>query len=429
MTIYFLISIFIFAATLVLVLKNPKHVGVGYWTLIGAGLNYFLGIITLSDVLEVWGIVWNATFTFVAIIIISLIFDEAGIFEYAAIRISRLAKGNGVLLFVFIVILGAMISAIFANDGTALLLTPIVYSMLYRLKLEKKYIIPFIMATGFIADSASLPLPVSNLVNIVSLTYFKLNFIGYSKIMIFPDIISIVASLSFLLLFYRRSIPRSYDWIALGDPKSVIREPKIFKAALPVIVILIVAYAVGSVYSVSIAFIASAGAIFLLLLTKFESNIDIPKILKEAPWQIVIFSFGMYLIVFGMGHEGLTDIIAMIIADILRFPGPIPAIFTGYFFGTMAAGMNNMPSVLIGALSISHITSYPNFLIYTNVIGNDIGPKFTPIGSLATMLWIYTLQRKGGIDISYRYYMKVGFLIALPVLTLTLLALWAVMII
>ncbi len=137
----------------------------------------------------------------------------------------------------------------------------------------------------------------------------------------------------------------------------------------------------------------------------------------------------MYLIVFGMGHEGLTDIIAMIIADILRFPGPIPAIFTGYFFGTMAAGMNNMPSVLIGALSISHITSYPNYLIYTNVIGNDIGPKFTPIGSLATMLWIYTLQRKGGINISYRYYMKVGFLIALPVLTLTLLALWAVMII
>jgi arsenite efflux membrane protein ArsB (TC 3.A.4.1.1; TC 2.A.45.1.1) len=85
--------------------------------------------------------------------------------------------------------------------------------------------------------------------------------------------------------------------------------------------------------------------------------------------------------------------------------------------------MNNMPSVMLGALSISGIHN-GSYLIYTNVIGNDIGPKFTPIGSLATLLWLHTLDRKNGIKIGYGYYMKVGFTIAFPVLTLTLLSLY-----
>ena len=123
----------------------------------GAVVSLALGTIDLESVLIVWGIVWNATFTFIAIIIISLLFDEAGVFRYAALKIARFAGGNGVTLFLSIILLGSGISAIFANDGTALILTPIVYEILTSLKFPKKAVIPFIMATGFIADSASLP--------------------------------------------------------------------------------------------------------------------------------------------------------------------------------------------------------------------------------------------------------------------------------
>jgi len=83
-----------------------------------------------------------------------------------------------------------------------------------------------------------------------------------------------------------------------------------------------------------------------------------------------------------------------------------------------------MPSVMIINLAIARFSD-PGFLIYANVIGNDIGPKFTPIGSLATLLWLYTLERKSGIKISVPYYMKVGFIVAVPVLFFTLLTLWA----
>lgn len=130
MTILFYLALLIFALTLVMVLKKPKNIGIGYSALAGALVTVLLGISTISDIITVWNIVWNATFTFISVIIISLILDEAGFFEFIAYKIALYSKGNGKKLFIFIILLGSAISAIFANDGTALILTPIVYAIL-----------------------------------------------------------------------------------------------------------------------------------------------------------------------------------------------------------------------------------------------------------------------------------------------------------
>ena len=166
--IQFFISLGIFLFTLFMVLVKPKNIPIGYSALLGALLALVFGILSLQGIEVVWNIVWNATFTFVAIIISSIIFDEAGVFEYAAIKFARFANGNGKRMFVYLILLGAIISAFFANDGTALILTPIVVSLLVRTKISGKAMIPFIIATGFIADSSSIPLVISNLVNIVT---------------------------------------------------------------------------------------------------------------------------------------------------------------------------------------------------------------------------------------------------------------------
>jgi arsenical pump membrane protein len=419
----FYISAAIFAGTLLLVIRRPRNFGIGYSALIGAAASYALGMINFSSVIAVWDIVWNATFTFIAIILISLVLDEAGVFRYAALRIARMAGGHGNLLFLFIIILGSGISAIFANDGTALILTPIVYEMLVNMNVERRYILPFIMATGFIADSASLPLVVSNLVNIVSATYFHITFLEYAHVMILPDLVSVAASLGILYLYYRKAVISRYVTGNLGNPREAILSPIIAKISIPVIVVLIILYSVGGIYDVPIAFISVGVAAFVMVVARYGRDINTTRIIREAPWQIVIFSFGMYLVVYGLGLNGLTDLMVLLLAHIVSMPGPLPYVFSGYFFAFLASGMNNMPSVMLGALSISSIHN-ANYLIYTNVIGNDIGPKFTPIGSLATLLWLHTLDRKNGIKIGYGYYMKVGFTIALPVLTFTLLSLY-----
>ena len=420
------IAAIIFLLTLVFVIWQPKGLGIGWTATIGAMLALMTGVISVNDIPVVWDIVWNATFAFIAIIIISLLLDEAGFFKWIALHVARFAKGNGHRLFAFIVLLGAVVSAFFANDGAALILTPIVIAILTALRFSPATTLAFIMAAGFIADTASLPLVVSNLVNIVSADFFKVPFDRYALVMVPVNLVSVLASLVVLYGFYRKDIPNAYALEWVDEPNSAITDKATFTTGWVVLAALLFGFFVFEPMGVPISVIAGLGALVLLIVAYMGKKLPIMPVVKNAPWQIVIFSLGMYLVVYGLKNAGLTDYLATLLQGLEQQGLFVATVGTGFLSAILSSVMNNMPTVLIQALAIdgAHITSpmIKEAMVFANVIGCDLGPKITPIGSLATLLWLHVLATKN-IQVSWGYYFKVGMILTIPVLLATLVAL------
>ncbi|MBU9819160.1 arsenic transporter [Rahnella sp. PD12R] len=415
----------IFIFTLILVIWQPRGLGIGWSAVLGAALSLGTGVVHISDIPVVWQIVWNATATFIAVIIISLLLDESGFFEWAALHVARWGKGKGRWLFTYIILLGASVAALFANDGAALILTPIVIAMLLALGFSRGATLAFVMAAGFIADTASLPLIVSNLVNIVSADFFNLGFNEYASVMVPVDIAAIIATLAMLHWFFRKDIPTSYDITKLKIPRDAIRDVRTFKMGWIVLVLLLIGFFALEPLGVPVSAVAAVAAFILWIVARRGHAIDAGKVLKNAPWQIVIFSLGMYLVVYGLRNAGLTDILSNVL-NVFAVHGLWSATLgTGFLTALLSSVMNNMPTVLIGALSIEGSTAtgiIKEAMVYANIIGSDLGPKITPIGSLATLLWLHVLAQKN-IKITWGYYFRIGVVMTLPVLFVTLVAL------
>ncbi|GFM89981.1 arsenical pump membrane protein [Pseudomonas cichorii] len=420
-----LIALLIFVVTIVLVIWQPKGLGVGWSATFGAVLALLTGAVSLSDIPAVWHIVWNATGTFIAVIIISLLLDEAGFFEWSALHVARWGGGSSRKLFAFIILLGAVVSALFANDGAALILTPIVIAMLLALRFSPAATLAFVMAAGFIADTASLPLVVSNLVNIVSADYFDIGFSRYASVMVPVNFVSIAATLGMLLWFFRKDLPATYDVNHLQRPNEAVRDRATFIAGWWVLVLLLVGCFVIEPLGIPVSAIAAVCALVLYAIAARGHVIETGKVLRGAPWQVVVFSLGMYLVVYGLKNAGLTDHIARILNLFAGYGVWGASLGTGLLTALLSSVMNNMPTVLVGALSI-HAAEVDGVIrdsmIYANIIGCDLGPKITPIGSLATLLWLHVLARKN-ITITWGYYFKTGIVLTLPILVVTLSAL------
>lgn len=415
----------IFILTLALVIWQPRGLGIGWSAAFGAGLALLSGVVHVGDIPVVWQIVWNATATFIAVIIISLLLDESGFFAWTALHVARWGNGKGRWLFTYMLLLGAVVAALFANDGAALILTPIVIAMLSALGFRPAAVLAFVMAAGFIADTASLPLVVSNLVNIVSADFFRLGFTEYAAVMVPVNVAAVAATLVMLHLFFRKDIPRCYALTRLPIPQDAIRDRATFRTGWAVLALLLMGFFALEPLGVPVSLVAACGALVLLAVAKRGRAIDTGKVLRGAPWQIVIFSLGMYLVVYGLRNAGLTELLSGVL-DALARQGLWAATFgAGFLSAFLSSVMNNMPTVLVGALSIDGSSAegvIKQTMIYANVIGSDLGPKITPIGSLATLLWLHVLARKN-IVITWGYYFRVGLVMTLPILFVTLAAL------
>lgn len=414
------LAIALFLGTLIFIIWQPRGLQIGTTAVVGAAAALILGVVSLSDVWTVTSIVWDATLAFIGIIILSMVLDEIGFFEWAALKMVRLSRGNGNLMFVYMMILGALVAAFFANDGAALILTPIILAKMKYLKLNPVAMFAFLMAGGFIGDSASNPLVISNLTNIVTAGYFQIGFWEYARTMFLPNLLSIIASIIVLWLFFRKDIPTHIDVENLATPESAIKNMTMFKLSWWFLVLLMAGYFIGDAYHLPVSVFALGGAlVFLAIATYFKATKPIMTI-KAAPWQVVWFSIGLYVVVYGLKNGGLTTYLTGLITELQSMGNVYAVIGTGFLSAILSSVMNNMPTIMIMDIAIAEAGN--SALAYANIIGCNLGPKMTPIGSLATLLWLHVLAQKG-VKIGWGEYMKVGLIVTPPVLLVALVGL------
>jgi arsenical pump membrane protein len=426
------LAIAIFLLTLTLVIVQPRGLGIGFAALFGALLALATGVVTLQDLPTVWALVWNATFTLVALVIISLILDAAGFFQWLALALARLGLGRGRLLFCFVILLGSIVTALLSNDGATLIWTPTVLEMLLLLGFNRRATLAFVFATGFIADATSSPLVVSNLVNIISADYFQISFLRYALVMVPVNFVAIASSLAVLWFYFDRDIPQHYNQTSLPPPATAIRDPLVCQWSLPILGLLLIGYFVAAPLSIPISLIAGLNALIMLSLAGrwFHKNqatiIDLREIWQEAPWQVILFSLGMYIVVIGLHHDKISILLTQQLVQLSGWGLTIAATGVGLLATVLAAMINNLPTVLINALAMPDASQIDpvvrEVMVYANIIGCNIGAKITPIGSLSTLLWFNVLARKG-LQLSWLEYVPMAFVLTLPVLLVCELAL------
>ena len=415
-----IVASLIFLITLFFVITQPKGLKIGTTAMMGAAVSLLLGTVNFNDVLLVTDIVWDATLAFIGIIIMSMVLDEIGFFEWCAIKMAKLSHGNGHLMFVYALLLGAFVSALFANDGAALILTPILLAKMRLLKLNAKTIIAFLLAGGFISDSASLPFVFSNLTNIVTANYFNIGFVEYLGVMFVPFVVSVIVSIGVLWLVLKNDIPKTIDVALLKNPDEVLKSKPLFYMSWLFLALLLVAYFIGDAYNLPISLFALGGGLLFLALASYMKAAHAGATIKNAPWQVVWFSIGLYIVVYGLKNAGLTDYLASVLKDLATQGDMVAIVGTGFISAILSAVMNNMPTVMIMDIALVDIPNQA--LAYANIIGCNLGPKMTPFGSLATLLWLHVLAQKG-VKIGFWEYSKFGLLVTPPILLVVLISL------
>ena len=431
-------SVAIFAVTLFLMVKRPFGLRLGYAAGIGAAASLLLGTVTVGQAVESFLNIWDAALAFLGIVAFSVTLDAMGFFKWAALRVVRMAGGSGLRLFFDVALLTAAVSILFANDSAVLILTPIVLEIVTCLGVDQKGKQAYLFGAGLMADTAAMPLITSNPINILSADFFKYSFIEH---LIFMGPVAVAVILSSLLLFYLffgKQIPKNYDTQAadaLAADKPVI-SPFLLRISLFTLVTIDIGYVMTSVSRVPVSLVICSGAAFLIAVywftLKWEGSVNGGKkglvgLAKNINWDIVLFMFSIFLVVQGLETASITNLLSSALVAAGRLPLML-GIFAPSMIVTVGASfMNNWPMTILGLLSIKQATlsgTSLTGLIFSNIIGNNLGPHFFPLGSLAIVIWLETMKPKG-VTISIKEYLKVGAVLSIAQVAVASAVLWA----
>jgi arsenical pump membrane protein len=310
------------------------------------------------------------------------------------------------------------------------------------LGIDSKGKLAYLFSAGLIADTAAMPLITSNPINIVSADFFKYSFIQHLIFMGPIAVATILSSLMLVYLFFRKKIPKTYN-ISLAEEYAA-DKPKIsgglLKISFATLAAIDVGYVLTSLGRVPVSLVICSGALFMIVIYWFSlrgavsvegEQKGLVHLAKEINWDIILFMLSIFLVVQGLQNAGVVELLASALVTTSALPSVLGVFVPSLVVTVGASFMNNWPMTILGLLSIKHVASTaflsaPAFtgLVFSNVIGNNLGPHFFPLGSLAILMWMECM-RKRGVNINLKEYLKVGAVVSIAEVAIASLVLWA----
>lgn len=430
----------VFIATVVFLMWRPKGINEAVPTSVGALILIIVGVSNYTNIVDIFGIVSGAAVTILSTIVMSIILDSIGFFRWIAYNIIERANGSGIKLYWLTNLLCFSMTIFFNNDGSILITTPIIITICTMLRFKKHQMLPYLLSGALIATASSAPIGVSNLANLIALNLVGLSLNEYTILMFVPSMIGISSIAIMLYLYFRKDIPKALHphtppfkltlsvYHPLQTPPEYNKDVDwwLFRVCISIIVFIRAGFFLAESVGIPMEAVAVVGVILLLGIRYYRTRQGLRDVASKTPWHILLFAFSIYVIVDSLHRAGFTEFIINILKPISQW-GDASLIFSSGLLLTLLSNLvNNLPSVMIGTFTVTDLglSEHQLHLAYlANIIGSDIGSLLTPIGTLATLIWMFILKSHN-IRVSWKQYLKVT-IVVIPIgLFISLLALY-----
>jgi arsenical pump membrane protein len=352
-------------------------------------LSVISGLLPLADAGDVTMRVAPVLVFLLAVTVLAELADDAEVFDVAAARAARLARGRVWRLYALVLLLGIATTIVLSLDTTAVLFTPVVLALAAQLELDP---LPFAFAAVWLANAASLLLPVSNLTNLLAISRLDLTTAEYVSRMLLPAAVSVAVTCAALAVWQRRRLRGHYEVPARRLP----RDRMLFRIALLACATLVPMLLLG--VPVAVAASLAAGVVVVAFAVRRRSSLR----WQLVPWRLVLLVEGLFLVVSGLGPHGLDTAIS----DAAGTGG-------GVRLAAAAAAGANLANNLPAYLALERVVP-PQHLLDV-LLGVNLGPLILPWGSLATLLWMDRCRARG-VHVSALRYAIAGALVVPPLL-------------
>jgi arsenical pump membrane protein len=362
-------ALVVLAASLAAAVTRPRWAP--DWTVAagGAVLLVVVGVLSVKGARDAIGQLGPTVGFLAALLVLADGCRRAGMFDALGAWMALGSRGRPRRLLAMVFLAAAATTAVLSLDATVVLLTPIVFATAARLRTNAR---PHVYACTHLANSASLLLPVSNLTNLLAFRASGLSFARFGALMALPWLVALAIEWLVLSRAFAGDLRRS-------EPRSAakLERPELPAFALAVVALTLAGFVLSSLIGIAPVWIAAAGAVAMVV----RERPDPKAVLLAAEPQFLVFVLGLGIIVRAASDHGLSTAIDALLPHGTALPA---LLLVAVVSAAVANLLNNLPATLI-ILPVAAVSG-PGAVL-AMLVGVNVGPNLTYVGSLATLLW------------------------------------------